>query len=178
MNENERLNPEELQTPQLSTDVDKQNESINSAIEDNQPTEEEIREEYIKQLKASRIRFRPIKNAVKTVSETRVKSKFGNIRTERMQEVQTNVLENQFDKKYKQLSELIIVNPLVKQRLQWALSKSTISREIGSLTLMVLIRNTDIHKPEIDEAYLYLPEFKRLVSTLLYTYMLVLREKI
>lgn len=92
----EELNPEELQSSKLAT------EEIEDTLENDEPTEEEIKAEYIRQLKASRIRFRPIKNAVKTVSETRVSSKFGHIKTERTQEVQTNVVVNQFDKKYKQ----------------------------------------------------------------------------
>jgi len=92
----EEVNPEELQSSKLAT------EEIEDTQENDEPTEEEIKAEYIKQLKESRIRFRPLSNLVKTVSETRVESKFGHLRTERTQEVQTNITVNQFDKKYKQ----------------------------------------------------------------------------
>lgn len=89
----EQLNPEELQSSKLTT---------KSMVENDKPTEEEIKTEYIKQLKKSRIKFRPLNNSVKTVSETRVSSKFGHIHNERTQEVQTNIIVNKFDKKYKQ----------------------------------------------------------------------------
>lgn len=91
--------------------------------------------------------------------------------------IDTFVNSKNLDVKYRQLTNLDIIDPIVTQRLQWALSTNRISREIGSLTLIALIRNTDVHKPEIDETYLYFPEYKRLVSTLLYTYLLVLKEK-
>lgn len=92
----EELNPEELQSSKLNT------EEIEDTLDNDEPTEEELKAEYIKQLKESRIRFRPLSNGIKTVSETRVSSKFGHIKTERTQEVQTNITVNKFDKKYKQ----------------------------------------------------------------------------
>ncbi len=96
-----RQENEEIIPVDINGELQAENELVETT-EEKQPTEEEIREEYVRLLKASKIKFKPIKNGVKTVSETRVKSKFGNIHTERTQEVQTNVIVNQFDKKFKQ----------------------------------------------------------------------------
>ncbi|MDA3781473.1 MAG: hypothetical protein PF487_14785 [Bacteroidales bacterium] len=110
-NKPEKLNSEELTNPKLTTvPVDTEEleaeekimKGVEDTVENDESTEEEIKAEYIEQLKESRIRFRPKKNAVKTVSETRVSNSIGRLHTERTQEVQTNVIVNQFDKKYKQ----------------------------------------------------------------------------
>jgi len=63
-------------------------------------TDEQKREIFIEQLKQSKIRFRPTKHGVK-ITETSVKSQFGDFRKHRTAEIQTNVTVNQFGADYK-----------------------------------------------------------------------------
>ena len=67
-------------------------------------SEEEQKEQYIKMLKESRIKFHPTKNPVKTTAITTVPkpygAKFRDVR-EKTREVATNETVNQFDKSYK-----------------------------------------------------------------------------
>jgi hypothetical protein len=64
-------------------------------------TDEEKKALYIKNLKESRIRFHPVKNAVKTVGVHAVESLIGRIRQVKDKEVQTNLTTNQFGRTYR-----------------------------------------------------------------------------
>lgn len=112
------IEPEELQVPKLATlPVDatelEAEEKIMEGVEDElqealgetderEPTEEELKEIYIQQLKDSRIKFRPIKHAIKTVGTTTVVSSIGRERQVKEKAVQTNLTINQFGAAYKQ----------------------------------------------------------------------------
>jgi hypothetical protein len=63
-------------------------------------TDEQKKEIFIQQLKESKIKFRPTKHGVK-ITETSVKSQFGDFRKHRTAEIQTNVTVNQFGVDYK-----------------------------------------------------------------------------
>lgn len=76
------------------------NEGVNEG-EEKELTEEEKREIFINALKQSKIRFRPIKNATKTVEIKMVDRKFGGKQKQKIKEVQTNVTVNPYGKEYK-----------------------------------------------------------------------------
>lgn len=63
-------------------------------------TDEKKREIFIQALKQSKIKFRPIKNGIKT-TETSVPRKFGGNRIERTQTVLTNITVHQFGTDYR-----------------------------------------------------------------------------
>jgi hypothetical protein len=70
-------------------------------VEKRQLTDGEKHDILVRDLKESRIKFHPIKNAVKTVGVTTVTSSIGRKRLVKDKGVQTNITTNQFDKDYR-----------------------------------------------------------------------------
>jgi hypothetical protein len=99
-------------------------EGVNDDIELPKPeelTDEEKKALYIKNLKESRIRFHPVKNAVKTVGVHVVESLIGRKRQVKDKEVQTNLTTNQFGKAYRKARKR--KNKLQKQSRKLARKK-------------------------------------------------------
>jgi len=81
------------------------NEELENEIleqEEKELTEEEKKELYIKQLKESRKRFHPLSHPTKVIGTQTVVNFMGQEKQVKERELQTNIINNQFDKKYKQ----------------------------------------------------------------------------
>ena len=112
MQENEKLNPEELLNPKLTTlPVDTEEleteEKIMEGVEETleaeeKLSEEELKELYIQQLKDSKKVFRPLSHPTKVVGTETVTSPIGRKRTVKIKNVQTNIITNKFDTAYKE----------------------------------------------------------------------------
>jgi hypothetical protein len=72
-----------------------------NVVEKRQLTDEENHDIYVRDLKESRIKFRPVKHAVVTIGYNSVTSSIGRKRLVKDREVQTNLTTNQFDKDYR-----------------------------------------------------------------------------
>lgn len=105
MLENEKVNPDELKVPQLATipaEEVNENEELNTETPDEEKelSEEELKEIYIEQLKASRIKFHPIKHPIKReVVGEKVILQIGSYKRKRKEistTIQTNITTNQF----------------------------------------------------------------------------------
>lgn len=113
MQENEKLNPEELQNPKLTTlPVDTEEleaeekimEGVEEALEENEEklSDEELKEIYIQQLKDSKKVFNPLSHPTKVVGTETVVSPIGTKRKVKETTVQTNITTNQFGAAYNQ----------------------------------------------------------------------------
>lgn len=113
MQENEKLNPEELQNPKLTTlpvntgnfeIEEKIMEDVKETLTENEEelSKEELKEIYIQQLKDSKKVFKPFKHPTKVVGTETVVSPIGTKRKVKEKTVQTNIITNQFGTTYKQ----------------------------------------------------------------------------
>lgn len=103
MQENENVNPEELQNANLTTlpvDTGEFEEKITEEKEE--LSEEELKEIYIQQLKDSKKVFKPLKHPTKVVGTETVVSPIGTKRKVNEKTVQTNITTNQFGAAYNQ----------------------------------------------------------------------------
>ena len=111
MQENENVNPEELQNVNLTTlpvDTEDVKEKIIDGVEktldekEEELSEEELKEIYIQQLKDSKKVFKPLSHPTKVVGTETVVSSIGKERKVKEKTVQTNVTVNKFGAKYSQ----------------------------------------------------------------------------
>lgn len=72
-----------------------------NTVEDRELTDGEKHEILVKELKESKIRFRPTKYAIKTTEIIKVPRKFGGFRKEKIKTVLTNITVNKFGTEYR-----------------------------------------------------------------------------
>lgn len=107
MQENENVNPEELQNVNLTTlpvETEEVEEKLNEEVDEKEElSEEELKEIYIQQLKDSKKVFKPLSHPTKVVGiETVINPITNRKRKVKETAVQTNLTTNKFDTAYKQ----------------------------------------------------------------------------
>jgi len=106
MQENENVNPEELQNVNLTTlpvETEEVEAKINEDVDEKEElSEEELKAIYIQQLKDSKKVFKPLSHPIKVIGIKTVVSPIGTKRIVKEIAVQTNLTINKFDTAYKQ----------------------------------------------------------------------------